>query len=388
MKFRAVLFILALAPPLFQGSALADTPPSVWDRAKDPSIGKTWDVHLAVQGWFAAADVARMEARERQHLHGGAPASFAITEGPYYERAVRALENANAGTSSDVRLRFDYGLALLKLNRYVEAGTILRDALAMAPNHPMATDGMHPAWLNYSFANAYLENAEEERRGYERFLAHATEAPERLVPMLNLAEAEMHLGDLTEAARGYEATRQLAASLPNEMSMETGILATWGLAVALDRAGDFGAAARAAESAVGMDPPPASSKDPYLALSRLPASYAVPVPDHKAIILDETSVFFVPSYERKWYLALGETVLAKRSADPRVSLFHWRAVEKFWTDYVTDSRAHKGDRFLASAEKRLEAATKQRKDLEKRTSTLKDDEDLRVRPPPRGIFIE
>src|SRR5260221_10725931 len=98
MKARALLFVLALAP-----AAWADSPPSVWDRAKDPSIGKTWDVHLAVQGWFAAADVARMEARDRQRLHGGAPASFAITEGPHYERAARALENANAATSSDVR---------------------------------------------------------------------------------------------------------------------------------------------------------------------------------------------------------------------------------------------------------------------------------------------
>ena len=35
------------------------------------------------------------------------------------------------------------------------------------------------------------------------------------------------------------------------------------VAVALDRAGDFGAAARAADSAVSMDGPPDSSRDPF-----------------------------------------------------------------------------------------------------------------------------
>lgn len=370
----AFVFVLALAP-----MALADTPPSVWDRARDPAVGKSWDLHLLVQGYFAAADAA-ISAQRRSRV------SDVDVAKPWFERARNVLEDAHASESSDVRLRFDYGICLQRLHENAKAFTVLADALAMAPTHPMAIGGGHPGWLTYSIVSAYLENSEEERRGYEKFLAYATESDDRLTPMLNLAEAEMHLGNLGESQRGYATVLQTAASLPNEMSMESAILATWGLAVAQDRAGDFGAAARTAESAISMDPPPESDRDPFFASSHLPASYSVmpTIATHRAIILDETNVFFVPPYERKWYLALGETALARRDADPRHQLFHWRAVEKFWNDYVTGARKHKPpDRYVATAEKRLDAATKKREELEKRVGSK-----AALPSPSRQIFIE
>jgi tetratricopeptide (TPR) repeat protein len=354
MKLRALALVLFLAP-----SALADSAPNRWDIAKSPQLAKEWEVHRDVMGLLALA--------EAEHLK---PSS---QEDRYLFRARAMLEEVGAATSNDVRLRFDYGVCLHQLHSYARSAEVLKDALAIAPTHTAAIGGVNAAWLVYAFANAYLENSLEERHGYEMFLTYATEGTRRLVPMLNLAETEMRLGNMSESVQGYRDVLQLAASLPrSEAIVETERLATWGLAVSLDRAGDGGAAAKAAQQAVTIDPPPISTK-----------TYSMRAARTTTTILDETGVFFVPAYERKWYLALGETQLARGASDPRVALGHWRAVEQLWGDYVLGARGRtSGDRWLGSAEKRLEAAKKKRVELEKRVGSQKGPPEL------HQIFIE
>jgi tetratricopeptide (TPR) repeat protein len=351
-----VILSLATSSIGTAGIARADTPPSPWTVAKDPTTRTAWETHLEYERQIAVAEVIKGAARlpfDNGHL--------------YVERAKGILEDADARHSSDPRLRFDLGLCYERLGDHIAAAEVLAEALARWPGHPAAEE----AWLQYAFANAHLERPLEERRAYERYLALATEAPRRMVPMLNMAEADMRAGDLEAATAGYRAVLQGGAGLPNTQSnVQTSALAKWGLAVALDRQGDAYGAARAAKEATEMDPPPYDTKT-YASASRL----------HNTVILDEVAVFFVPAYERKWYLALGEAELAKSEADPRHALEHWRSTERLWVQYLTGARAAKTpDRWTRIAERRLEVAKARRAEIEARAAKLPP------LPSTRGIF--
>lgn len=357
MKRGASTAVLA-GSILAASAALADTPPSPWQLAADPAARVAWEVHLDYERRIAEADAT-------------GPGSFVLFgDGRIFVEGARgALEEAGALQSSDPRLRFDLGLCYERLGRHVQAADVLREALARWPDHPAAAQG----WVQYAFANAHLGRPEEERRGYEKFLAITTEVPRRLVPMLNLAEADMRAGDLDRAAAGYREVLAQSAGLPNTLAnVQTSALAKWGLAVALDRQGDGPGAARAASEATRMDPP-----------GRDTNSYARRSRDRTAVILDEASVFFVPAYERTWYLALGEAELAKAEPDPRRALAHWRSTEAFWEKYLAGARvARPADRWLGIAELRLRAVKAHRASVEARAAKLSP------LPSPRGVFID
>lgn len=338
--------------------ARADTPPSSWEIAKDPKVRSAWETHLDYERNIAADEVIKGIGK------------IPLVDGNLYvERARGALEDADARHSSDPRLVFDLGLCYERLGRHLDAADVLGDALARWPDHPAAEDG----WLHYAFANAHLERPAEERRAYERYLAIATEASRRLVPTLNMAEADMRAGDLAAAVDGYRAVLRDAAGLPNlPWNAQTSKLATWGLAVALDRQGDLFGAARVAKQATAMDPPPPRTR-----------SYALAAPLNDTAIMDATSVFFVPAYERMWYLALGETELAKAETDPRRALEHWRHTEKLWGLYIAGAHGAKTpDRWLAMAERRIELVKRRRAEVEARVAKLPP------LPSVRGVFID
>ena len=161
-------------------SAIADTPPSAWDRVRDPAVTERYRLHMHVQEVLdpigllpAPLRDARMDALRSE------------------------LEAASAATSPDVRLRFDLGEIYEDLDRHEEALAVLTPALAMAPN-----DGGAPeAWLKYAFAAAKLDRSREEIRGYDAALAASLD--DRPVILSNRAEAEMRLGNLDAAVEGY-----------------------------------------------------------------------------------------------------------------------------------------------------------------------------------------
>ena len=58
LPLAAVLALAAAACP-----ARADTPPSVWDKARDPSVSEHWALHLRVQHLLSAPHDEESDAR-------------------------------------------------------------------------------------------------------------------------------------------------------------------------------------------------------------------------------------------------------------------------------------------------------------------------------------
>ncbi|MGO8994142.1 MAG: hypothetical protein ACLQVI_12500 [Polyangiaceae bacterium] len=316
----APLVAVALAAALGAPVARADTPMNVWEAVKDPAAAARFALHVHVSEILANA--------------------HAFPPDPTLRRARTLLEEADAGKSPDVRLRFDLGEVYAGLEDNTRAIEVLQPALDLAQDHPAAVS----AFIALANAYAKLDRSDEELRVYERFLPKVTDERSRSTAMLNLAEAQMHLGNLEDSIAGYRATIDLSAQLPNmiELAYHTGALAVWGLAVALDRANDVPSGAKEAALALVLD------KD-------------------MGIIRLDPNVFFVPERERNWYVALGFTEYAKQAADPRGAATLWARAEGCWREYIADVKAHaEKDRWVDIARGRLERAHAQRVAAERR----------------------
>ena len=302
LRWATLLVLLFTTGALASREALADTPPSRWDIAKDSGARTRYELHVRVR------ELLLLDRQIGRSMRTAA-----------LERARAILEDAHAGTSPDVRLRFDLGEVYFELGHHDRAIAVLGEALAQAPDHPAATE----ARISLAYAYAKLGRSKEERASYQAYLAKITDDRLRALAILNMAEAEMHLGDLEESIASYKEALEIATHLPNSASSsETAVLALWGLAVALDRSGDAAAAREQARLAGQMDP-------------------------GELIIGHGVNVFFVPEYEREWYLALAEMAHARDAKKPEdVFVASSRALDH-WTKYV-DAAGDK-DRWIALA---------------------------------------
>lgn len=336
-----LLVLLLLARP-----ASADTPPSVWDRARDPATADTYRIHLEVQRRLA-------QSPPRDFGFSGAQESQKDT--------VRAmLERLHADKSPDVRLRFDLGLVYLMLSNsqapiyYKRAAEVIGSALALAPEHPAAEEG----WSRLAEACGHIGDHDCERRAYGEVLRLTTEEGDRGTSTLNLAETEMHLGNLREALEGYREALRIAS---RSQSRTLAPLAMWGLAVALDRYGDRIEADRQALLVLEMQ----SSSG----LNGL---------------LRSSGVFFFPDYELGWYDGVGAAALARKPGVTAVEAArHWKAAEDAFTGYVrAATRPGVTDRWLELAKVRLAAAKTEREKAEKKRGRLAPQPPLDVEESP------
>jgi tetratricopeptide (TPR) repeat protein len=316
----------------------ADSPPNGWDVAKNPAARDRWDLHE--------------EARQAMALEQDQDLGRLRDASLERERAV--LEDAGAANSPDVRLRFDLGEIYETLKLHDRAVAVLEPACKEAPDHPAATQ----AWVMLAYAYAYLDRTRPEIGAYEKYLAKETDDRLRVTAMLNMAEAQMRLGDLEDAVAGYRETIALALSLPFRQGSNDEVLGTWGLAVALDRSGDPADAAVTARQATQIDP-----------------AYR--------LIDNRDFVFFVPAYDRYWYLALGHTEDAKHAPTARRAVREWHVVEELWSLYVAEAVPQ--DHWLPLARAHLERAHVARVAAEKRAKTesgkgpLRDDDEVLIR---------
>ncbi|HEY8074559.1 MAG TPA: tetratricopeptide repeat protein [Labilithrix sp.] len=344
MKLRVALAILTLA-----SAAHADTPPTVWDRAKDPTIETSYALHLDV---MQLMENARLAERVQAFLPSRAFQGDADIAQTQITNAVEKLERFGAAKSSDVRLRFDLAAAYIELARFEvdrrarmrQAMVVLREALALAPEHPMADEG----WWNLGIACGYVGDTHCEHDSYVETLRRRTEEEGRATPMLNLAETEMHLGNLKGAVEGYRETIRLAGKLQGDPL--TAPLAMWGLAVALDRSGEHVRAEQEAKAAVELE----LASGVWRRGSRPRA-------------LEAQGVFFYPDYEVHWYFGLECVALAHvaKSADDAARLL--RMAEGHFTTYVRGAEPDK-DRWLEMAKARLAAAKSDREKAEQRAA--------------------
>jgi tetratricopeptide (TPR) repeat protein len=359
-----VLGLVVLAPLLGPSAAVADTAPSVWDRVRDPAQGDRWRLHVTVERLLhppRSEDRAPLEDDRADELS--------------LEQARVALEEADAAHSPDVRLSFDLGIVYERLGNlerdnglYELAVAVLGPALAASPSHPGAVGALSAL----AFSLAKLDRPRDELATWRRYLPKLTDESERLTPMMNMGEAEMRVGQLDEALATFRSAVDLCQALPNSAALsEEYALLLWDIGITLDRQGDPSGALRIVATArsfswtvniPGADPP-------FRTLTGWDA------------IQDDDDVFFVPNWEREWYLALGEAALASDSTDARVAAVAWAQAERHWGTYFTaaasaraEAAASPGgretpvDRWAALARLRRDHARRARIESEKRAS--------------------
>ena len=132
------------------GSARAETPPSVWDRARDPAAMNRYALHLRAMIAVESPIISREEnaiSRNRGNL-----------------RARQLLEDEGAATSVDPLLRIDLGCVYGRLQENTKAIALLTSALKMAPHHPEA----ERAWSSLAYAYARMDRPDAEILAYEK----------------------------------------------------------------------------------------------------------------------------------------------------------------------------------------------------------------------------
>lgn len=301
-------------------SAHADTPPSVWERARDPGAAAAHDLHLAVQRWLSR------------------PIEESIGERDLLEvlaRLERFARDHPADFAKSAPLRFDLGIVHSALKNYPRAAELYRAAIADFPNHPAVDE----AWFRLAIACGHIGDHVCERDAYQEVLRIETEDARRVTATLNLAETHMHLGDLKEAIAGYREALRLTGRVPARL---TAPLATWGLAIALDRSGDRAGAEQHARFALEIE-----------------RSMGV-----QGLLRDRSTVFFEPEYEIFWYEGLGAIAMARGAASAREALKHWLFAERSFEEFVR-AASRRNDRWLPIARARLAQVTAERERAEK-----------------------
>jgi tetratricopeptide (TPR) repeat protein len=346
-RFLALLVVLVGT----ESSARADTPPSAWDLAKDPLERERWALHVRVERLVHQPlpdDILPFAMRRDEELR--------------LEAARAMLEQAGAEQSPDVRLRFDLGnvyerLATLEQRDDLHKRVIdvLGPALEGAADHPAATEALES--LVYAYAK--LDRPREELATWRRYIVRLTDKNVHMASsMMNMGEAQMRLGRLDDAIATFRNALQICGTLQNSSARNaTHALTLWDLAVTFDRSGDPRAAMDAAAEAKEF-----RWKEPA------PFGQMREVTGWDAIH-DHQSVFFVPEWEREWYLALGYSAAARAERDARQAASLWSEAEAHWGTYVSRASAPGADgRWLGIARVRRDRARAERSNAERRAS--------------------
>ena len=275
-------FAVLLAVGAMARGAEGDHAPTVWERASDPTAAMRDAAHHA-------ATVLGLEAEDLRER------SEPMAAQERWQQARRILEAAGARTSRDVRLRFDYGMVLSELKEDERAVSSLEEALDEAPDDPAAAHALYAVAISC----ARLDRPAAEIAAYDLYLRLQTQPGSRANALYNRADAKMRLGKVAEAVEDYRASLDLWSQAP---------VVLWGLAVALDRAGDPVGAAREIERAILYDPQDQQLRSP--------------------------NVFFVPPYERSYYEALGAMVRAALEEDPATAVLLWELAVAKWGEYA------------------------------------------------------
>jgi tetratricopeptide (TPR) repeat protein len=339
------LAAMALLFVFVSSVARADAPPTVWDMARDPEVRTRWALHVRVQRLLVPP------AEEEVPLP--------IVRGEQMElrlEAARALlEEGHAADSPDVRLRFDLGNVYRLLgdkqgrrDMYESAVRVLApatEAMEAREQGAFDGDGLTAALESLVYAYAKLNKPREELATWRRYIPRLMDERVRATAMMNMGEAEMRLGHVDDAVATFREVQRLCGTLPNTPGVSsTYVLDLWDLAVALDRSGNPQGAMEMATQAVRSQ-----LIDPHgMRLTGLQ-------------LLESDGVFFVPDWERNWYLALAATAEAREDKDPAQALRYWMRAESMWDDYISQAQVDGKDPWLAIARVRRD---KTHRDLE------------------------
>jgi tetratricopeptide (TPR) repeat protein len=309
--------VLAGAAALTANPRVALADPSVWAKARDPSIARE----------ASALVEAETLVRKYRHLQRQQVSAAFRDMGLFFLKdARRILESAGAATSRDPTTRYRLAEVLSDLGDHEKAAKLYEYALrspSLLP--PLRASGFTELAICY----ARLGRPQDEIKAYDDALALETIGPLRAMILANRAEANMVLGDITKAIEGYRAS--LGSLLAIEM-FSFGVTTLWGLAVALDRSGDL-------ESALGS--------------IRLARDY-----DPGDKLITGPGWFYVPDYDADWYAALGYWSRARQATLGMSRAEAYERAIDFWKSYI--ERAPDADRWQALAKVRLRACERER----------------------------
>jgi tetratricopeptide (TPR) repeat protein len=320
------------------GLARADTPPSSWDIARDPSARDRWALHVRVERLM----------HPTEGLDDRTSIGVEHDEELRFDAARALLEAADAAHGTDQRLRFDLGRVYEQLavdqhrpDLHRRAIELLEPALSQAPEMPGAGEALEA--LVYAYAK--LDRPRDELAAWKRFIPRLLDDRERIAPLMNMGEAQMRLGHLDDALATFQQTIALCESLPNSSGVNsTYALALWDLALALDRSGDPATAIETAGKA---------RRWTWVELVGFGPAQALRTVSGWDVIRDTRNVFFVPEWDREWYFALGEAAAARQTSDPRAAAAEWASAEHHLDEYVSRATsAGARDPWLAIAQLR------------------------------------
>lgn len=312
---RRALLVLLCA---FAWPADAHAEPSVWTRAAEPerlAEHQVMDqVHALMNEYFHLRD--KPTSLRRSLL---------------LNRARRLVEREPIASSSDPSVRYAVATIYYKLFDVDRETSLLELAI---PHFEHVADSRAPVGLradalaSQAICHARLGQHEREIAAYDRALAIEPDPEARALFLANQAEGYMAMGRILRALSGY---RQSLEQTSGVMMLETGVTTTWGMAVALDRSGDIDGALES----IGV----ARSYDRF--------DQAIHGPGW----------FYVPSYDRHWYEALGHWQIARTVDEPDAALGAYESSERSWRAYI--DAAAPGDPWLALAEIRLRQCEKE-----------------------------
>jgi tetratricopeptide (TPR) repeat protein len=327
--------------------ARADTPPTAWDLARDPAEADRWALHVRVERMLERGPSARFPDGELE-----------------LEAARAMLEDAGAARSPDVRLRFDLGIVYGRLDLHRRVVDVLGPAIDAAPDHPAATRALEA--LAYAYAK--LNRPRDELAAWRRFIPRLVDDRARATEMMNMGEAEMRLGSIEDALATFREVLELCGELPNSDGVNsTYVLTLWDLAVALDRSGDPRGALDTATKAMAWT---------WQKVAVVGPSRTLVATSGWDAIHDTSSVFFVPDWEREWYLAVANAAAARAASDVREAARLWSAAEHHRDTYVLRASASAAsasgtaDPWLAIARRRQSEARGERAAASRRAAKL------------------
>lgn len=272
----AALFAYSLgAPPSVQQRSPLWT--NRWQSAIDPR--PTRAAQLADDAEQALEESAIRQAEVRQFAQRATSARALQQELLLARRlldvALRDARGALAIDPRQPRALFVLARAREQLDATPqEVVTLANAALAALPERD--SDRRSMMYFSLGVAHTRLEQHALARDAYLRIVSDAS-APSRATALCNLAEVHMYLNEVDDSISRYH---ECARLLP------TNATAWWGLAVAHDRAGHDADARTSADHAVSMDP---DLRD-----------------------IEGEGVFYVPDFERYYYLAVAREAQGRR----------------------------------------------------------------------------
>lgn len=367
MKRLAAAALIYVGAGLLAKSASADTPPNVWDLAKNPNAYQQWREHVRLSQSVEMLDELKEIGGRTNEAHRAAALAVAQT----------ALDESIAPKTP--WLLFDQAAITMARASILKSRDEWQKAIALLEPLTKSFDGTlfgQEVWLKLAECYVQVERTPDEIRAYDEVIARAVVPEATITPLLNQGEAYMRAGEVDAAVPQFREVYRLAGMSPT--GNEVGVLAQWDLALALDRSGDEHGAIAAAKTATQMDARCLAvtklhtvvvtnkCKDEDIAFLVVPQGL-FPVSE------ENESVYFVPTYERDWYLALGREALAVDSTSAKDAADHWKWAETEMMSYVSKATIHGGDKWLDLAQKRLDTIRKRRLEADKRAGVTRLD---------------